>query len=87
MFAEEGKAGGKLRLLQNLNAMVAGIAHDDAPVAVDGDAAIWTAELPIVAASAADGADVRTVGIIQHLHAMIAYINHNQMTGAVKRNT
>jgi hypothetical protein len=49
---------GKLLSLQNLNAMVVGIAHDDAPVAVDGDAAKWIVELPVAAAFAADGADV-----------------------------
>ena len=41
----------------------------------------------MAAAFAADGVDVRTVGVIQHLHAMIATLNHNQMTGAVKRNS
>ena len=32
-----GAAGGSS--LQNLHAMVVGVSHDDAPVAVDGDAA------------------------------------------------
>jgi hypothetical protein len=43
--------------------------------------------LSIAAAFAADGVDVRTVGVVQHLHATIAKLNHNQMTGAVKRNS
>ncbi len=67
--------------------MVLGVAHDDAPVAVDANAANWTAELSLPATFAADGADVRTVRVIQHLHAMITILNHNQMTGAIKRYT
>ena len=38
------KGGGSL---ENLHAMVAGVSHDHAPVAVDGDAAIRAAELPV----------------------------------------
>ena len=33
--------------LQNLHAMVVGVSHDDAPVAVDGDAAIRVVELSV----------------------------------------
>ena len=33
--------------LENLHAMVAGVSHDDAPVAVDGDAAKRAVELPV----------------------------------------
>ena len=77
----------KLVLLQDLNAVVVGVAHYDAAVTVDGYAAKWGFELPIAATFAADGADVRAVGVIQHLHAMIAVLNHDHMTGAVKRNT
>ncbi len=40
-----GAAGGSS--LQNLHAMVAAVSHDDAPVAVDGDAATRVAELPV----------------------------------------
>ncbi len=29
---------------------------------------------------------MRTVGVIQHLHAKIALLDYNQMTGAVQRN-
>ncbi len=32
---------------ENLHAMVAGVGHDDAPFAVDGDAAVGAAELPV----------------------------------------
>ena len=41
-----GAAGGSS--LQNLHAIVAGVSHDDAPVAVDGDAATREAELSVV---------------------------------------
>jgi hypothetical protein len=43
--------------------------------------------LAIAAAVAADGAHVRSVAVIQHLHAVIITINNNQMTRAVQRNT
>ncbi len=33
--------------LENLHAMVVGVSHDHAPVAVDGDAAIRLVELPV----------------------------------------
>ena len=42
---EGGAAGGSS--LQNLHAMVAGVSHDHAPVAVDGDAATRLVELPV----------------------------------------
>ena len=43
--------------------------------------------MAVAAAVAADGADVRSVAVIQHLHAVITLLNHNQMTRAVQRNT
>ena len=42
-----GVAGGGSSSLENLHAMVAGVGHDDAPVAVDGDAAQGAVELPV----------------------------------------
>ena len=42
---ERGAAGGSS--LQNLHAMVAGVSHDDAPVAVDGDTTTRVVELPV----------------------------------------
>ena len=72
--------------LQHLHAMVVFVSHDDASVAVDGDAG-GIAELAVAAAVAADGAHVRSVAVIQHLHAMVTVLNHNQMTRAVQRNT
>ena len=73
--------------MQHLHAVVAVVTHDDAPVAVDGDAAMRRAELAVAAAPATDGADVRSVAVIQHLHARIPMLNHNQMTRAVQRDT
>ena len=67
--------------------MVLSVAHDDAPVAVDANATTRIVQLSLPATFAADGADVRTVRVIQHLHAMITKLNHNQMTGAIKRYT
>ncbi len=40
-----GAAGGTTH--QNLHAMVVGVSHDDAPVAVDGDAATRLVELSV----------------------------------------
>ena len=42
-----GGSGGGGSSLQNLHAMVAVVSHDHAPVAVDGDAAMGAAELPV----------------------------------------
>ena len=42
---EGGLKGGSS--LENLHAMVTGVSHDHAPVAVDGDAATRAAELPV----------------------------------------
>ncbi len=47
----EGRGGGRRYggggSLENLHAMVAGVSHDHAPVAVDGDAAMRVDELPV----------------------------------------
>ena len=71
---------------KNLHAMVAVVSHDDAPVAVDGDAAVRTAELPVTRATAANGANMGAVGVPQHLHAMIAVFNNNKVTGSIERD-
>ena len=70
---------------KNLHAMVAAVSHDDAAVAVDGDATIGLEELPLARALAADGADTRSIGIPQHLHAMDVEIRHDQVVLCVKR--
>ncbi len=71
---------------KNLHATVAVVSHDDAPVAVDGDAAQRTAKLPVTRATAANGANMGAVGVPQHLHAMIAEFNNNKVTGSIERD-
>ena len=66
--------------------MVVGVSHDDAPVAVDGDAATREAQLCVPCASAADGANMGAVAVAQHLHAMVAVINYNNVTGGIERD-
>ena len=51
---------------------------------------VWIAKVAGAAAfhaCSANGADVRSVAVIQHLHAVTFTLNHNQMTRAVQRNT
>ncbi len=48
--------------LQHLYAMIPGVAHDDAPLAVDQNA-VGTKELPISDAVAADGSYVAAVAV------------------------
>ena len=79
-----GAAGGSS--LQNLHAMVVGVSHDDAPVAVDGDAATRVVELSVVIATAADGANMGAVAVAQHLHAMVVSFNYNNVTGGIERD-
>ena len=79
-----GAAGGSS--LQNLHAMVEGVSHDDAPVAADGDAATRVAELSVACAFAADGANMGAVAVAQHLHAMVACFNYNNVTGGIERD-
>ena len=69
--------------MENLHAIVVGVGHDDAPVAVDGDAAIRLVELSF----AADGADMCAVAVAQHLHAMVVSFNYNNVTGGIERYT
>ena len=73
--------------LHNLHAMVAGVSHDDAPVAVDGNAAIGGEEMSVAKAVAADGANMGAVAVAQHLHAMIASFNYNNVTCGIERDT
>ena len=77
-----GGAGGSS--LQNLHAMVAAVSHDDAPVAVDGDAATRAVESSVAWAEAADGANVGAVAVAQHLHAMMS--KYNNVTGGIERD-
>ena len=77
-----GAAGGSS--LQNLHAMVAAVSHDDAPVTVDGDAALRAAELSVAETIAADGANMGAVGVAQHLYAIVP-INNNNVSGGIER--
>ena len=81
---EEGARGGSS--FEKLHAMVAGVSHDDAPVAVDGHAATRLVELSVSGAFAADGANMRAVAVAQHLHTMVAFFNDNNVTGGIERD-
>ena len=72
--------------LENLHAIVEGVSHDDAPVAVDGDAAIWAAELPVACPLAAQGANMGPIAVAKHLHAMVVLLNNNNVAGGIKRD-
>ena len=65
--------------------MIAVIAHDDAPLAVDQNT-IGTAELPVSTAMAADGSHVAAVAVSQHLHSMIICVGYNDVACTVKRD-
>ena len=84
---EGGGAGGSS--LDNLHEMLHGVSHDDAPVAVDDDAATRHADMFVVWAAcyaAADGANMGAVAVAQHLHAMVAVFNNNNVTGGIERD-
>ena len=83
---EEKGAGAGGSSLQNLHAMVVGVSHDDAPVAVNGDAAKRVDELSGFVAEAADGANMGAVAVAQHLHAMVATFNNNNVAGGIERD-
>ncbi len=72
--------------LEDVRAKVAAVSHDHASVAVDGDAVITAAELPVASALAADGAHVRAVTIENNLHSMVAPVGNNKVALAVKRD-
>ena len=71
--------------LQQLYAVIAGIAHDDAPLAVDQNSA-GIAELPVSSAFAADGSYVAAVAVAQHLYSMITPVGYNDVACTVKRD-
>ena len=73
--------------LENLHAMVEGVSHHDAPVAVDGNAAIRAIQLSVASAAAADGANMGTIAVAQHLHSMIVSFNDNNVTCSIERDT
>jgi len=80
-----GAAGGSS--LENLHTMVPGVSHHDAPVAVDGNTARRLVELSVAFAFVADGANMGAVAVAQHLHAMIAAFNNNNVTCGIERDT
>ena len=71
--------------LQQLYAVIIGVAHDDAPLAVDQNA-IGMAELPVSTAKAADGSYVAAVAVAQHLHSMIPRVSYDDVACTVKRD-
>ena len=54
--------------------MIAELANDDAPLAVDQNA-VGRLELPVSTAFAADGSYVAAVAVAQHLHSMITRVS------------
>ena len=71
--------------LQHLYAMIEGVAHDDAPLAVDQNAE-GIVELHVSTAFAADGSYVAAVAVAQHLHPMIARVSYYDVACTVKRD-
>jgi hypothetical protein len=57
--------------VQNLNAVIVGVAHYDTAVTGDANPAKCSFKLSVAATFATDAADVRSIGVIPHLHAMI----------------
>ncbi len=70
--------------LQHMYAMIEGVAHDDAPLAVDQNA-VGKVELPVSTAFAADGSYVASVAVAQRLHSIIIRVSYNDVACAVKR--
>jgi hypothetical protein len=58
--------------------MVAEIAHDDPPVAVNSNIR-RAAELAAAAAMGSHGSNVRSVTVPQHLHAVVAAVSHKNV--------
>ena len=71
--------------LQQLYAVIARVAYDEAALAVDQNAP-GILELPISTAFAADGSYVAAVAVAQHLHSMIVRVSYDDVACVVKRN-
>ena len=69
--------------LQHVYAIVAVLAHDDAPLAVDQNA-VGNVELPVSTALAADGSYVAAVAVAQHLHSIS--VKHDDAASKTKRD-
>ena len=65
--------------------MIAELANDDAPLAVDQNAD-GRVELPVSTAYAADGSYVAAVAVAQHLHPMIPRVSYDDVACTVKRD-
>ena len=81
----ERKAGEGGCSLQHLYAMIAILAHDDAPLVIDQNA-VRTVELPVSTALAADGSYVAAVAVAQHLHTIITNVSYDDVACTVKRD-
>ncbi len=71
--------------LQHLHAVIVAVAHDDAALAVDQNAA-GTVELPISTAKAANGSYVAAVAVAQHLHSIITAVGYDDVACTVERH-
>ena len=80
-----GDDGGVYGSFQHLHAIVSTIAHDNAPLAINSNAA-RVDELAVAAAVGADGSNMGAIAVPQHLHAMITVVSHKDVPGAVKGN-
>ncbi len=71
--------------LQHLYAMVAAVAHYDAPLAVNHNAERLV-ELPISTTFATDGSNVAAIAVAQHLHSMIIELGYNDVACTIQRH-
>ena len=69
-----------------MHAIVTGIAHDNAPLAINSNAA-RVGELAVAAALGAVGSNMGAIAVPQHLHAMITLVSYKDVPGAVKGNS
>ena len=70
--------------IEELEAVIAGIRHDDAAVVPDAHAG-WRVELAVAVSSAADHADHITI-LIQDLDAVIAGVRHHDVAVGIDGN-
>ena len=78
-------AGAARALFQDLHAIAAVLAHGKAPLTID-DNTVGAVELAVAAAAAADGSNVGTVAVPQHLHAVVTEVRHKDVPCTVKGN-
>ena len=68
---------------QHLHAMIATVGNNKVAFAVKRNTAIASAELPVAAALAADGAHVGAVAQPMHLHTSVAAVKNSNVALAV----